>query len=110
MFQCVFQCSSWDCDGAGREEEDWCQPGVVLERLGVWLGAMRWSGRQCAAGVGDADSGLALVREVSDGVEVCWGELDVVVELDPDVLVIIEEELGGPAPGPGDQSVFADGP
>ena len=68
-----------------------------------------WTCWERPAGVGDADGCLVLVGELRDADDVCGIELDVVVDLDPDVLAGVEEPLGGPAAGAADEGVLADG-
>jgi hypothetical protein len=54
------------------------------------------------------DDGLALVRDVGGLEDVVHGELDVVIDLDPDIEFGLEEVGSGSAAGSGDESVFAD--
>lgn len=54
------------------------------------------------------DDGLELVCECGGADDVIHGELDVVIDLDPDIEVGLEEVGCGSAAGSGDESVLAD--
>lgn len=83
---------------------------MVLEGLYVGFGSVCWSGREGSAGVWDLDYGLKGVCEGCGADDVIHGELDVVIDLDPDIEVGLKEVGCGSASGSGDEGIFADDP
>ena len=82
----------------------------MLESLQVLgLGPEGRPGRNRAAWVGDADRCLVLMGELGHVDDIRCIELNVVVELDPDVFAAVEKPLGGAASGPADQCILPDG-